>query len=272
MEKFNINNMKNYESKLENKNIKHVMDKFYELIADFLIYTIENVIVRNEDYYIFIIRRGLETLIHCFKTLLLYTKNFELVLFHCKKAYYYYVEFIGQIGDDSHSYLQLNSKDATLFVYKKTIFDINNEYRKNFTLDLEEEICFELISNLITLYYRNILCILNREKNVYEKRDAIIPFCTDKCKKVVNIVFDTDENFEVNNYRVLLCIHFTEEINRIVVKDSNTLMNIIITFIRKLKRKNLTKNKLNLKLKSPELSIFLNKNSSLKLVNWIFGN
>ena len=62
----------------------------------------------------------------------MYTKNLDLTVYHCKKAYLFYVEFIGQIGDDNNSYLQLNSKDATLFVYKKTIFEINNEYRKQF--------------------------------------------------------------------------------------------------------------------------------------------
>ena len=47
-----------------------------------------------------------------------------------KQAIFYYVEFIGQIGEDSQGFLQLNSKDAILFVYKKTIFDINND-KKN---------------------------------------------------------------------------------------------------------------------------------------------
>ena len=68
----------------------------------------------------------------------MYTKNLELTVHHCKKAFLYYVEFIGQIGDDNHTFLQLNSKDATLFVYKKTIFDINNEYKKKVTYTLNE--------------------------------------------------------------------------------------------------------------------------------------
>ena len=87
---------------------------------------------QNQRIYFFVIQRGIETITHIFNTLLLYTKNIELTIFHCKRAYIYYVEFIGQIGDDKNSYLQLNSKDATLFVYKKTIFEINNEYRKWF--------------------------------------------------------------------------------------------------------------------------------------------
>ena len=63
----------------------------------------------------------------------------NLAVHHCNKSLCFYVEFIGQIGDDNHSFLQLNSNDASLFVYKKTIFDINNEYRKNFVLTEEDK-------------------------------------------------------------------------------------------------------------------------------------
>ena len=46
-------------------------------------------------------------------------KNLSLTLYHCKKSFLYYVEFISQIGDEGNSYLQLNTKDAILFIYKK---------------------------------------------------------------------------------------------------------------------------------------------------------
>ena len=50
-----------------------------------------------------------------------------------QKSFYYYIEFIGQIGDSNHQFLQLNSKDATLFVFKKTVFEINSDHRKIFS-------------------------------------------------------------------------------------------------------------------------------------------
>ena len=56
--------------------------------------------------------------------LLLYTKNIDLTISHCNKALYYYIEFIGQIGDENHSYLQLNSKDATLFISEGDALDM----------------------------------------------------------------------------------------------------------------------------------------------------
>ena len=69
-------------------------------------------------------------------------KNINLVSFHLRKSYLYYAEFIGQIGEDSNSYLQLNSKDACLFVYKKTIYDINEEFKKRFEDDDRKETDF----------------------------------------------------------------------------------------------------------------------------------
>jgi hypothetical protein len=58
--------------------------------------------------------------------LLLYTKNLDLTHFHCQKSFYYYVEFVGQILEDDKTFLQLTSRDATIYVYKKTIYDIHD--------------------------------------------------------------------------------------------------------------------------------------------------
>ena len=127
---YNIANIKNFHFSFSKENIKDVKDKYAILISEFLLCTVENIIVQNEKYFMFILQRGLETIKHCFKMIYMYTRNLDLTIYHCKKAFCYYVEFIGQIGDDNHTYLQLNSKDATLFVYKKTIFEIDNDYRK----------------------------------------------------------------------------------------------------------------------------------------------
>ena len=66
--------------------------------------------------------KGVESLTYIFNMLIMYTKNLSLTYYHCEKSLFYYIEFIGQIGDDNHSFLQLSSKDAILFIYKKTIF------------------------------------------------------------------------------------------------------------------------------------------------------
>jgi hypothetical protein len=50
----------------------------------------------------------------------------------------------------------LNSKDAALFVYKKTIFDINQEYKKNYYETKTEEIKNNIVSMLIEMYNKII--------------------------------------------------------------------------------------------------------------------
>ena len=129
---YNISNVKNFNPIFDKENIKEIETKYTSLASEFLLCVIENIVVRNEKYFIFIIQRGLETLKHCFKMIYMYTRNLELTLQQCRKAYVFYVEFIGQIGDDTNSYLQLSSKDAILFVYKKTIFEIDNDYIKKY--------------------------------------------------------------------------------------------------------------------------------------------
>jgi hypothetical protein len=62
----------------------------------------------------------------------MYTNNLELTLFHTQKSILYYIEFISQIGEDIQNHLKLTTKDATLFIYKKTIFDINEEYKQTY--------------------------------------------------------------------------------------------------------------------------------------------
>ena len=82
----------------------------------------------NPNYLKFIVIRGIETLTHVFNTILHYTKNLEITYLHSQKAYYYYIEFISQISEDQNIFLQLSSNDAIMYVYKKTIYNINKKF------------------------------------------------------------------------------------------------------------------------------------------------
>ena len=66
--------------------------------------------VGSNSYKNFVIKRGINTISSVYKLLLIYTKNLNYTSFNCEKASSYYIEFIGQISDDNHSFLELNSK------------------------------------------------------------------------------------------------------------------------------------------------------------------
>jgi hypothetical protein len=114
--------------------------------------------MKNKPYYRFIFEKGIEMLIHIFSLIFYYTKNLELSIYHMKKSYYFYIEFIEQISDNNVTFLQLSSRDAILFVYKRTIFELNQEYRKNMEeLTIEEKNILSIVDSYINIYsHKNI--------------------------------------------------------------------------------------------------------------------
>ena len=132
MASYNLETIDNYRATYE-KNEKEMFANYMRIVAEFCGQAEESITVKNLEYFKYVVIRGLETITHVYRMLLLYTKNTELSFFNCKKALYYYLEFIGQIGDEGHEFLKLTSTDAALFVYKKTIFAINQGYRKEYS-------------------------------------------------------------------------------------------------------------------------------------------
>ena len=112
-------NKKSYKSKLEDVNT--IIFEYVKILHEYLTHITKMIEIKEYNHYRYIILRGYDLLKNVFLFLIFYTKNTELVNHHLRKSYLYYTEFIGQIGEDSNSYLQLNSKDACLFIYKKKL-------------------------------------------------------------------------------------------------------------------------------------------------------
>ena len=128
---YSLQNLSNYKNDIkESSNL--IFFKYVELVNNYIYLFFETIFMQNKNYYNYLFKNGLNTISHIFNMLLLYTNNPDLVFYYCQKAYYYYVEFISQIDNVNHSFLQLNGKDASLFAYKKTIFEINQDKRKVF--------------------------------------------------------------------------------------------------------------------------------------------
>tara|TARA_Y100000591_G_C21703228_1_gene629390 strand:+ start:162 stop:932 length:771 start_codon:yes stop_codon:yes gene_type:complete len=133
-----ISNSKNYLGELKTTN-QEIIKKYSILVNEYLELFQTNVKFSNSHYLNNILTKGFTALNHIFNLILLYTKNINLAFTYCQKSIFYYIEFIEQISEDANSFLQLNSQDAVLFMYKKTIYDIDNEHRKNFVLTNEKD-------------------------------------------------------------------------------------------------------------------------------------
>ena len=235
-DKLIISNTDNYNQDFEFSDTKTYVGRYVELINEYMLYVVENMIIQDDAYLLFSIQRGVETIMHCFKFLLMYTKNLELTIYQCKKALYYYIEFIGQISDVSlhHSYLQLNSKDATLFVYKKTIFDINNVYRKNFIQSNNDKQFLNSISNIIVLFNVTLFHLLQKERLKYSKKESIIHFAIARATSITDKLFNKN-NYFLTDIKMELCL-FVFRIFQTYNIDTIKYSNICEIFIKKLRK------------------------------------
>lgn len=264
-----LHNIENYKS-VFNYSTTEICAKYFTLVREYLVQCVDTIFMENQQYFKYIICKGIETISHVFNIILLYTKNLDLTYYHCQKSFYYYVEFIGQIGDDNHSFLQLNSKDAALFVYKKTIFDINNEYRKDFVSEINTNIIMNN-THLIAEIYNTCFCdiILNLVEELKEKH-KIIKKMNDKMNKLTQYLL------ELGNIGDEKCLN--EKLNLIQILNEHYIskgeerISYIETFSRKIKKHTLCERQLRDKLLSEENDVIYKDVTILKYINWLIND
>jgi len=225
---YSLNNPDNYKKNID-CNINIVVEKYVDLIIDYYKFINDNIKVKNSSYSKYIIIRGLDTLTNVFLNILSSTKNIEVTYFHCQKSFYFYVEFVGQISDDEKSFLQLTSRDATTYVYKKTIFEINQEYKKPNTLEHNDK-C-KKIGHFVNIFQTYLLKIINSKLNSGEN-DEYLNLMQNLCNKVIlssNKISISDlERITEKIYSKILNISTFYTVNFIVIKKAskNSIENI----------------------------------------------
>jgi len=260
----NIFNSTLYENEINDDEISILLEEYWKITKDYFRFLIENVKIKEDKtHFYFIFIRGLNTFKYIFNFLLIYTKNLKIIIYHLKKAYLYYVEFVGQIGHDNHAYLQLNSRDATLFVYKKTIYEINNDHKKKIIMSDEDKYkykeIYDMISNINSLIE---MIIRDEEKILYE--NYLLKF-----KLLDKIISKIKKNYSKINIKIL--IKFLDKI-LYIYKDENqkkfNILEIINIFVNKLIKNKIQEDFAN-KLLSCKNIIEIKKLSSVKYVNWL---
>ena len=262
-----IYSVSNYKSTIDNS-VQEILTKFVSAIVEYMRFISEKITMKNKLYYMFIFERGLETLMHIFSITFYYTKNLELTFYHTQKAYYFYIEFIEQISDDTVTFLQLSSRDASLFVYKKTIFELNNEYKKNIKEpSLDEKNILSIVNSYTYIYKHIVQFIINNKNFKYETKTEHINLC---CDYIVFISEILNKNKIKKGY--IDCIFlFTNLLSdkRLEIKDFFTLLDEFIRKISSIKKKiddKIIKNK----MYDSEINMFIETNELNKIVDWIF--
>jgi hypothetical protein len=153
-----LSNLDIYKVKLK-ENIDIILEKYLNLVNNYNNLFFKNIKINDKKYFKYLLLNGLKTVSRVFIFILMYTRNLEAAYFHSEKSYYIYIEFVSQIDNHNHSYLQLNGKDASLFVYKKTIFDIDSNIKKDYICKEKDKLdilnyFLEILLRLLNFYYQ----------------------------------------------------------------------------------------------------------------------
>lgn len=217
-----LQNIENYINTINNP-ISEIFARYVTVLTEYVKQITDNVFIQNSGRNKYIIEKGVDIIAHVFNILFLYTKNLDLTVYHCQKSLYYYVEFIGQLGD-MHKILQLSSKDSALFIYKKTIFEINNEIRTQHTCSEVDTEKLNLVASLTKLY--NVFLLTIVEDTITDDYDKTV------FKSNVTTTMSKTMNYVLNFVKI-----------ENDLSHGNEKIHAIIYLINELKTKKMTINK-----------------------------
>jgi hypothetical protein len=178
-----------------NRSISEIMEKYSTLICEYISFISDKQNISHKKHFPYLLERGLDTITHVFIMILFYTKNLELTYYHSQKSFYFYVEFIEQILDVQHTFLHLSSRDASIFVYKKTIYEINQECRKEIENSAYDDEQFKKINAYTQIYKEIPIHLLPSFHLSIMKHDLTINQLT----RVYHYVIERDDDTELFN-------------------------------------------------------------------------
>lgn len=225
---YSLNNPDNYKLNID-YSVGVVASKYIELIIEYYKTVNSSIHLKNSTYAKYVIIRGLDTLTNVFLNILSSTKNVELTCFHCQKAFYFYVEFIEQISDDEKTFLQLTSRDATTYVYKKTIFEINQDHKKS--NDSEHNEKCKKIGHYISIFQTYLLKIINANINLNKGEEFM-----EKMKTL------SDKIISLSNKIVIADLDAITDKMYHKIEDANVFFNISVQIVKKISKSEYIKN------------------------------
>ena len=260
---YSLHNVENYKKEL-NTSVNEVIQKYVNLLIEYYKFIIENIKIKNIHFSRFIIIRGTDTITNVFLNLLLYTKNIDLTYFHCQKSFYFYVEFVGQISEDEKMFLQLTSRDASTYVYKKTIFEINNEFKKmNNVMTNTTREKFELI-NIYTSLYKNFLLKII-DKNDFSKNEELLELIEETVDKLNSL---NGNQIKMSKLQLL-----EKVVDKILnnIENVNRFFEINQVLIKKFVKNNNILDNCEKKILSEEFDDKINNDANDKFINWLLN-
>jgi hypothetical protein len=184
---FTLSNKDNYRQTLEDPIIL-IQLSYVKIVHYYISHYFEN--MSNPNIFI----QGFKSLTHIFLFLLMYTKYLELTIFHCQNSIFYYIEYISQITDkEDNMFFNLTLKDAIVYIYTKTIYDLNEECRQKHFLTPEDDIILKTTTEFTDIYGK-ISIMLATSQDFKDDNN-------DKKKEKLQYIRSEIESYIINQYK-----------------------------------------------------------------------
>jgi hypothetical protein len=265
-----LSNSENYNSELNENEILYFL-KYVGLIHEIIEIANGSISMQNYDYLKYILIKAITNTNYIYNFLLLYTKNLELVVYHTQKSILYYIEFISQISDDNHSSLKLNSNDATLFIYKKTIFDVNEEFRNKYNECHNTKNKLNHINIYIKIYNSIILQYIDNLEHSDGFLHGLQEIVYTKLYKIVESLIqlnlkDSQVTDKLDNLIIIIDL-LNNNYNKSFVKNNYLL--IIEFIIKKIKKNSINVDIFKQKIYNDQTDEYIKDYTICKIVNYL---
>ena len=264
---YSLQNIDNYKLTMPLSS-NDILARYKLLVREYLNFITDSINITNNIYNSFIIMRGLDIITNVYTIILFYSKNIDMASYHGQKSFYFYLEFIGQISEVQHTFLQLSSRDAVMFVYKKTIFEINNDIRK------KHKVSLDINNNSLKLDMLD--ANISIMKNIINYIISSYDFSKESTKGNLKLIIKRIDNIseKLNNSKITMDhIHiiqlFVESMN-ITGMSNDLFCDNIEQFIKKYTKENITETKFKNKMIDPDYVKYA-LDCSEKFITWIFS-
>ena len=250
--KVSLSNSDNYYNKLS-VNINDILFQQLNILEEY-IKNMNDIFHVNNKKNIYIIIKGIETIFHIYQQILYYTNNHKLSYYYSHKSIYLYKEYNSQINDDSNSFLNLTTRDAIIYIYKKTIFEIKQNLLKNNEINKQTE-----LFNILLLHNNIIKLLLSLLYKNYDNHTQTIIF------KLINNIISYQLNHtnysSLSFFTNLLFDHF---INLYTIDE---IVECIEKFCKKINKQPITREEINKKI----LNIEFKELNQTQLISLLFN-
>lgn len=160
------------------KQKREIINTYVLLIKEYFDLIQKSNVMTELNYPCHFLYIGIHSIHRVFEHILTKTKNIGRSYFYAQKAYFYYLEYIEQLHK-SNITINLNHIDIVLFVYKKTIFNTEQENPDIMTfvekdpIQIENHEIGDMCSRMIKIvnvlmYWENVKMTFDKRKHIFD--------------------------------------------------------------------------------------------------------